>query len=64
MRGKRFFNPLILQTFSSVFKHTVSKAPPPASFPKIGHPIAALTLACVSVSSSCPLFTFTCVMKT
>ena len=56
MRGKRFFNPLILHTFSSVFKHTVGKAPSSSSFPKIGHPIAALALACVSVS--CLLFTF------
>ena len=47
MRGKWFFNPLILQTFASIFKHTVGKAPP--SFPEIGHPIAALALACVSV---------------
>ena len=54
MRGKRFFNPLILQTFSSVFKYTVGKEPP--SFPQLGHPIAALALACVSVSY--PLFTF------
>jgi hypothetical protein len=50
MRGKRFFNPLILQTFSSIFKHAVGNILP--SFPKIGHPIAALALACVSVSSS------------
>ena len=59
MRGKQFFNFLILQTCASIFKHSVGKAPP--SFPQIGHPIGALALASVSVS--CPLFTFMHIMK-
>lgn len=59
MKGKQFFNPLVLQIFSSIFKHTVGNAPP--SFPQIGHPIVALALTCVAVS--CPLFNSKYVMN-
>ena len=61
IRGKQFFNQIILKTFSSVFKHTVCKAPP--SFPQTIHPIVALALTCISVNCLL-LFTFKCIMKT